>query len=243
MENTSSLNGKSVLVLGGTSGIGLATAKAAAVAGALVTIVSGNQQRVDQALTQLPNTSKGFVVNLSQEANIRSFFAGYGNFDHLVYTAGENIKFSNIVDTDLDDARDYFSIRYWGAVAAVKYAVPHINAGGSVSLMSGTAAQRPGAGWSLVSSICGAMESFTRSMAAELAPIRVNAIAAGIVRTNLWNSMPEADREGLYKSMGDALLVKRIGEAEDIAGTFLYLMQQQYGTGQILTVDGGSSLI
>jgi len=80
-------------------------------------------------------------------------------------------------------------------------------------------------------------------MAVELAPIRVNSVVPGVIKTNLWNSMPEADRENLYKNMGDSLLVKRVGEAEDIALAFLYLMKQHYGSGQNLIVDGGAVLV
>jgi NAD(P)-dependent dehydrogenase (short-subunit alcohol dehydrogenase family) len=95
----------------------------------------------------------------------------------------------------------------------------------------------------MAASICGAMEGFTRAMAVELAPIRVNQVSPGVIRTNLWNSMSAEDRENLYTSVGDALLVKRVGEADDIAQTFLYMMKQQFATGQVLTVDGGAVLI
>jgi len=229
--------------MGGTSGIGLATAQTAANEGAQVVVVSSNQQRINDALATLPDTAKGYAIDLSNEQNIKTFFDGIGNFDHLVYTAGENLSLIYLNDLDLEKAHDFFNLRYWGALASLKYGAPHINKGGSVSLMSGTANARPGAGWLLGASICGAMDGLTRAMAVELAPIRVNAVSAGVIKTNLWNSIPEADREGMYKSIGDALLVKRVGEAEDVALAFTYLMKQQFGTGQIITVDGGTVLV
>jgi NAD(P)-dependent dehydrogenase (short-subunit alcohol dehydrogenase family) len=237
------LQGKRVVILGGSSGLGLATAKAAGVEGASIVIVSGNQQRIDNALKELPGGSTGFAVDLSREENIKAFFEQAGSFDHLVYTAGENLTLHAIGETDVDEARTFFNLRYWGAFTAVKYGAPHINAGGSISLTSGTASARPGAGWSIASSICGAMEGFVRAAAVELAPIRVNAVVPGVIKTNLWGSMNEADREGLFKSQADALLLKRVGEAEDIALAFLYLMKQQFGTGQNIIVDGGAVLI
>jgi NAD(P)-dependent dehydrogenase (short-subunit alcohol dehydrogenase family) len=237
------LKDKRVIVLGGTSGLGLATAKAAADEGANVVIVSGNQQRVNNTLKELPQGSEGYAVDLSKEQNIKDFFASIGKFDHLVYTAAENIAFSNISDTDINFAKEYFNLRFWGAFAAVKYGAPHINAGGSISLISGSASRRPGAGWSLMASILSAIEGFVRAMAVELAPIRVNSVVPGVTKTNLWDSMTEEDREALYKNVGDALLVKRVGEAEDIAQAFLYLMKQQFGTGQNIVVDGGSVLV
>lgn len=237
------LGGKRIILLGGSSGIGLATAKAAAAEGAKVVIVSSNQQRIDQALTELPTGSEGYQVDLTNENRIASFFNQIGEFDHLVYTAGEGIKLSNLADTQLDEARTYFNIRYWGAFLAVKYGYPHMSQAGSIVLTSGIASQRPNAGWSLGASICAAMEGFTRAMAMELAPVRVNAVSPGVVKTNLWAGMSEADREGMYSQIGNSLPVKRVGEAEDIAQTYLYLLRQPFSTGQIITVDGGAVLV
>jgi NAD(P)-dependent dehydrogenase (short-subunit alcohol dehydrogenase family) len=246
MENQSKRNqlvSKSVIILGGSSGIGFATAKAAAAEGANVVIVSSNQRRIDIALEELPQGSKGFAVDLSNEQNIRDFFNRAGNFDHLVYTAGENISMSMVDDTDLEKGKDFFTIRFWGAFAAIKYGKDHINQGGSINLMSGNFGQRPSKGYSLGAAICGAMDAFTRAMAVELAPSRVNNIAAGVTKTNLWNNMSKADREGFYNYLENSLLLKRVGEAEDIAQAFVYLMKQPYTTGQSLVTDGGAVLV
>jgi NAD(P)-dependent dehydrogenase (short-subunit alcohol dehydrogenase family) len=244
MENkTKSLTGKQVVILGGSSGLGLATAKAAAAEGARVIIVSSNQNRIDQALTELPEGCAGYAVDLSKEENIKNFFETTGNFDHLIYTAAENLTLNNLNETEIDKARQFFNLRFWSALAAVKYASPLINAGGSISLTGGIAGARPGKGWSIASSICGAMEGFVRAMAVELAPIRVNSVVPGLIKTNLWNSMADTDRENLFQSAGDALLVKRVGEAEDIALAFTYLMKQKFGTGQNLIIDGGAVLV
>jgi len=238
-----SLTNKRVLVFGGSSGIGLAIAKAAAWEQAQIIIVSSNQQRVDQALSLIPGTHLGYTADLSNEAEIKQVLEKIGQIDHLIYTAGENIKLSALNDTDIDAARQYFNIRYWGAVAAVKYAAPYISTGGSIVLTSGIAAARPQAGWGMGASICAAMEGFTRAMAVELAPIRVNIVSPGFVRTPLWAGIPEAEREAMFKSAGDALPVKRIGEASDIAQTYLYLLKQEFSTGQVIIVDGGAVLV
>lgn len=244
MENKiSALSGKRIIILGGSSGLGLATAKAAGAEGAKVIIVSGNQQRIEDALQALPKGSEGYAADLSKEDNIKTFFGKTGPFDHLVYTAAENLNLANISETEIDKAREFFTLRYWGAFAAIKYGAPHINQGGSINLTSGIASTRPGKGWALASSICGAMEGFVRAAAVELAPIRVNSVVPGVVKTNLWNSMTETDRENLYKTVGDSMLVGRVGEAEDIAQAFLYLMKQQFGTGQNIVIDGGAVLV
>ena len=246
MENQvgqSQLKGKKVIVLGGSSGLGLATAKAAACEGADIIIVSSNQNRIDNALVDLPDYCHGYAVDLSQEKNIKSFFNHVGSFDHLVYTAGENITMSMVEDTDIENGKDFFAIRFWGAFAAIKYSKAHINEGGSITLMSGNFGQRPSKGYSLGATICGAMDAFTRAMAVELAPIRVNNIAAGVIKTNLWNNLSDEDRNGFYKHLESTLLLKRVGEAQDIAQAFVYLMKQPYTTGQSLVIDGGAVLV
>ncbi|MCW3106358.1 MAG: short-chain dehydrogenase, partial [Segetibacter sp.] len=142
-----------------------------------------------------------------------------------------------------EKAKDFFTIRFWGAFAAIKYGVPFIKEGGSITLMSGNFGQRPAKGYSLGATICGAMDAFTRAMAVDLAPLRVNNIAAGVIKTNLWNNLSDADREGFYKHLESTLPLKRIGEAEDVAEAFVYLMKQPYVTGQSLVVDGGAVLV
>lgn len=237
------LTGKKVIILGGSSGIGLATAQAAANEGAHVIIVSGNRQRINDALKTLPQGTEGYAVDLGHEQNIKNFFNQTGKFDHLVYTAGENLTFANLNELVIEDARKFWGLRYWGALAAVKYSSQYINKGGSINLTGGIAGARPGAGWGVAASICSAMEGFTRAMAVELAPIRVNQVSPGVIRTNLWNSMSETDREGLFTNVGNALPLKRIGEADDIAQTFIYMMKQHFATGQVITVDGGAVLV
>lgn len=237
------LENSKIVILGASSGLGFATAKAAAAEGAQLVIVSSSRERIDKALQDLPEDTEGYIADLSREENIRDLFAKIGTFDHLVYTAGENLNLTNLSETDLEKTKDFFTLRYWGALAAIKYGSPNINEGGSINLTSGTASQRPGAGWALASSICGAVEGLCRAMAVELAPIRVNAVAPGVIRTNLWNGMTEEQRTEFYKNIGDSLLVKRVGESDEIAQAFIYLMRQSFTTGQILTVDGGTVLV
>jgi len=242
-EQMNQLEGKKVIVLGGSSGIGLATAKAAAACGAQLIIVSGNKDRINNALKELPKGTAGLAVDLTSEEQIKKFFEQTGAFDHLVFTAGENLQLGTIDATNIEDARRYFNVRYWGAVMALKYGAPHISKDGSVVLTSGIVSRRPNKGWSLGASICAAMEGFTRAMAMELTPVRVNCVVPGVVKTNLWNNLSEEDRNNLYEQTRLSLPVKRIGEAEDISQAYLYLLCQPYSTGQTIVVDGGAVLV
>jgi NAD(P)-dependent dehydrogenase (short-subunit alcohol dehydrogenase family) len=233
-----------VVVAGGTSGIGFGVAEAAAQAGAEVIIASSNPERVAAALDRLPQGTRGEALDLTDEAQVSAFFARVGAFDHLVYTAGETLLLQNLADLSIEAARRAFEVRYWGALKAVKFGASLIRAGGSITLTSGVASSRPIPAWTIPASILGAIESLTRTLAVELAPLRVNAVSPGVVRTALWDTiMSEADREGLFAQFAEKLPVGRVGEASDIAQTYLYLMQQGFSTGQVIIADGGHVLV
>jgi len=115
--------------------------------------------------------------------------------------------------------------------------------GGSIVLTTGVAGRRPHSGWVIAASVCGTIEALIRALAIELAPIRVNAVSPGVVRTNLWQNMSSEEREQLFESVGKRLPVGRVGEAHDIAQAYLFLMQEGFGTGQTVVVDGGTVLV
>ncbi|GAA1117333.1 SDR family oxidoreductase [Kribbella jejuensis] len=231
------LQDQRVVILGGTSGIGLATAQLAAEQGASVIVASSNPSSVQRALTALPASAAGQAVDLTDSAAVAAFFAGLEPFDHLVYTAGEALTLLEVRTMDLAQARQAFELRYFGALGAVSAAVPRLRPGGSVVLTTGAAGDRPGPGWSVAASICGAVDSLVRALAVELAPLRVNAVKPGVVRTPLWRDALD------YDATAEHLPVQRVGEPEDIAAAYVYLMNQPYATGSIVSVDGGHVLV
>jgi len=228
-----------IVIIGGSSGTGLATARAAAAAGAAVTIASSDQGRLDAALAGLPGNCDAAVVDTRSEAAVAALFARAGELDHLVYTAGDALGQRTLKDLSVDEARQLFGVRFWGAVAAVKHAAPRIRSGGSIVLTSGTIGVRPAPGAALAASGAGAIEGLTRGLAVELAPIRVNAVRPGVIRTPMWNQIPEPQRETLFATLAERTLTKTIGEADQIAMTHLFLMENRFVTGTVLTVDGG----
>jgi NAD(P)-dependent dehydrogenase (short-subunit alcohol dehydrogenase family) len=232
-----------VAVLGGTSGIGLATALAAATAGAGVTVVGSRQESVERALVVLPTGSAGHPADLTDPDDVEKLFAELGELDHLVFTAGEPLMLTPLDSIDLPRARQFFGLRYFGALTAAHAALPRLREGGSITLTTGTAGIRPDPGWSVAASICGAVEALTRALAVELAPrIRVNAVQPGIIHSPLWDDLPEEQREQLYRANAAAVPLRRVGEVEDVARAFLYCMTQQFATGSIVRVDGGAAL-
>ena len=232
-----------VVIVGGSSGIGLAVAEEVASQGSEVVIVSSNAERVQKAIKSIGGKTQGQAVDVSDEGAVESFLKKLGAFDHLVFTAGDSLHVHELAETDLKEARRAFELRYWSALATVKYGSPQIRKGGSVVLTTGVAGQRPHSGWVIAASVCGTIEALTRALAVELAPIRVNAVSPGAVRTNLWQNMSSADREQLFESVGKRLPVGRVGEAHDIAQAYLFLMKEGFSTGQIVVVDGGTVLV
>jgi len=243
MPRENGFHNKRVVIVGGSSGIGLAVAEQAASHGANVVIVSSNTERVQKAIKSIGGKAQGQAVDVSDEGAVESFFKKLGVFDHLVFTAGDSLQLHELAITDLKQARRAFELRYWYALATVKYGSPQIRKGGSVVLTTGIAGQRPQSGWVIAASVCGTIEALTRALAVELAPIRVNAVSPGVVRTNLWQNMSSLEREQLYESVGKRLPVGRVGEAHDIAQAYLFLMKEGFSTGQIVVVDGGTVLV
>lgn len=237
------LNGSRVVVLGGTAGIGLATARAAAAAGAYVVVASSRKTRVERALAEMPAGTEGHAVDLTDETAVASLFTQIGPFDHLVFTAGDPLTLGELSTLDIGAVRAALDVRVWGALTAAKHAQPHLRRGGSITLTTGAAGRRPTAGWSVVASGCGAVESLTRALAVELAPIRVNAVMAGMVKTDLWVPIAGAAATELYEQTGRGLPTGRVGDPEDIAGAYLYLMANGFSTGAIVEVDGGHTLV
>jgi len=238
-----SLTAKRVVVVGGTSGIGLAVAEAVARTGATVVVASSDPARVEAAVALLPPGAEGYAADVTDEASVKGLFERIGPFDHLVFTAGDTLQIGTLAQLSLAAGRQFFETRYWGALTAAKYGAPLIRPGGSIVFSSGAAGARPQPGWALGASICTAMEGLTRALAVELAPIRVNLVTPGFVRTPLWRDIPEAEREAMYAAAGARLPVGRVGEAAEVAETYLFLMRQGFATGQSFVVDGGGVLV
>lgn len=231
-----------VLIVGGTSGIGLAVASAVAELGGTPIVASRNQSSVDRALELLGGDAEGIVVNLADGVSVEAMARSAGSVDHLAYTAGEPLSLRLLADITPEIARSFFDTRHVGALTAIRAIVPAIRPNGPITLTSGSAGDRPGAGWSLGASICGAINSLTRALAIELAPLRVNAVSPGVLRSPLWAGMSEIDREAMFAEIGAGLPLGRVGEAEDVARAYTYAMTQSFGTGTIIPVDGGTTI-
>ncbi|SDT80853.1 NAD(P)-dependent dehydrogenase, short-chain alcohol dehydrogenase family [Streptomyces sp. TLI_053] len=239
MNNTADT--QRVVVIGGTSGVGFAVARAAAARGSNVVVASSRQDRVELAVERLGGSAEGFVLDVADDAALAVFFDRIGEFDHLVYTAGEPLVLKPLAELAAGEARAFFERRFWGALLAVKYATPQLRSGGSITLTSGAFATRPVPGALLGASITAAVEGLTRALALELAPLRVNAVRLGAIRTELWDSSVP-DPEAFLRAQGNGLPVQRVGTPEEAAAAYLHLLGNGYATGTVLTLDGGAAL-
>ena len=236
------LKNTTVLVIGGTSGIGLGVAQAVADRDATPIVVSRRRTSVDRALAELPAGARGATVDLTDPRALDRLVAEVGDVDHLVYTAGEPLEMTALAELTPEVAIAFFQTRFIGALSAARVFGPRLRAGGSITLTSGTAAWSPGYGV-LPSSLCGAMNALTTALAVELAPIRVNAVAPGLIRTPLWDAMSEDDRQALYEQEAQRVPLGRVGEVADVALAYVYCMEQAFSTGTVLTVEGGTLLV
>ncbi|MFI4935354.1 MAG: SDR family oxidoreductase [Caulobacterales bacterium] len=239
------LEAKRIVVIGGTSGIGFAVAKSALAEGAEVVVASSQAANVEAAVGRLGKGASGQTIDVKDEANVAACFERIGALDHLAFTAGDwgGRGARPLAETEFDRAEALFSVRFWGALAAIKHATPRMPPTGSVTLTNGMIAHRPRKGTPVSTAMAGAIEHLTEGLAVDLAPIRVNVVCPGLIRTDVWNSIPEEGRAAQFAQMTARQPIARIGEPEEAAEAYLYLMRAGYTTGQILLVNGGSSLV
>jgi NAD(P)-dependent dehydrogenase (short-subunit alcohol dehydrogenase family) len=229
------LVGKKVVVVGGSSGIGLSTAELAKSQGAEVIIASHNPDRLNAAATKLGVTA--IAADVTSDESIASLFKKCGAVDHVVLTAAQ-LRSGPFKTVAMDDVRATMESKFWGAWRVAKSA--EIRAGGSLTLVTGFLSVRPRPNSAIVGAANGALESLARSLALELAPVRVNAVSPGIIDTPIRAAMPEQARKDMLAKTAAALPVGRVGTGEDIARQILAFMTIGFATGSIVYLDGGA---
>ena len=238
----SSLAHKTVVVLGGTSGIGLATAKGAQSEGARVIVTGRSRERLQAAQSELGSGARTVALDVADEAGTLALFKEIDRVDHIFITAG-SVALDSRLAPDSASLRPAMDTRFWGAFNAAKYGAAKMNEGGSITFMSGTAARRPLRGAAVATASCGAVEAFARALAIDLAPIRVNTLQPGYVDTPMLDELLGEARAKIKAEAGARLPVKRIGRPEELADAVLFLMKNGYVNGITLTVDGGGLLV
>jgi NAD(P)-dependent dehydrogenase (short-subunit alcohol dehydrogenase family) len=244
-EFQQSLQGKKVVVIGASSGIGLAVTRASAALGATVHMGSRSLQKLQEAQSTVSGSTEIYAVDMLEETSVAVFFEKVGAFDHLVVTAvADEVKLRSPFRSMSKEIAQRSLEKFWGSFFITRAAAPLIRQGGSITLTSSIAAFAPPAngGYAVMNAASAAVVSFGRSLAAELKPIRVNVVAPGSVNTGVWGSMSQEQIEKFKQNASSSLPVQHLGEPEELAHAFLYLMTNTYTTGSVLVVDGGAML-
>jgi NAD(P)-dependent dehydrogenase (short-subunit alcohol dehydrogenase family) len=235
-----SLQDASVVVIGGSSGIGLATATLAHEAGAQVTIAGRDEDRLKAACERLGRDVRGVALDVADEAAVRDLFGSLERIDHVATLAGTHVA-GALADVDTEALRGPVDNRFWGPLYICKHAGPKMTTG-SITICTGAGVGRPQPGRAIVSAAAGGSEVLARAMALELAPVRVNVVRPGIVDTPMLARALGDRREEALTAITRGIPLGRVATAAEIADAILFLMTNEYVTGTTLTIDGGYSL-
>lgn len=229
-----------VLIVGGSSGIGAATAKAFVVRGANVTIASRSNVKLAAAAAEISGGVRTAVVDTTDPIAVETFFASAGRFDHVVVSAAETPT-GAVRQLSLADAYAAMDSKFWGAYRVARSA--NISDAGSLTLVSGFLSVRPSKTSVLQGAINAALEALARGLALELSPVRVNTVSPGLIATPLWAKLSEQARQDMFEAAALRLPARRVGLPEDVANAIIYLATTPYATGSTVLVDGGGAII
>jgi NAD(P)-dependent dehydrogenase (short-subunit alcohol dehydrogenase family) len=241
-----SLDGRKVIVFGGSSGIGLGVAKAALDKGAEVFIVGRTSSKLKSAGRALGQNARlrTLVADMTKEAEIARAVEQAGPIDHFVTTAGTPPPNVQIGDIELDVIRRFIDDKMISTMMLAKHASKALKRGGSITLTSGINKDKPPEpGGSVVAAVALSFDAFARALAVELAPTRVNVVSPGWVDTEMWDEIVGDAKFGFYDSMASRLPAGRIAKPADIAPAYIYLMESDFTTGESVHIDGGQRLI
>ncbi|MFG2350226.1 SDR family oxidoreductase [Streptomyces phaeochromogenes] len=237
---TESLKNHTVLVVGRGGGIARAVAFAARDAGARVIAAGREQHALAAVYADEPRISTE-TVDLTDEDAIAALGERLGTVDHVVSTASARAR-GRLADLDRDAVRLAFDTKVIGPLMLAKHLAPRMSETGSFTLFSGVAATKIAVGTMAVAITNGAADTLTRSLALELAPIRVNAISPGVVDTGAWDALGEQGKADYFADIGARNPARRIGTVNDIANGVLFAMTSTFLTGTTLHIDGGEPL-
>lgn len=230
------------LVVGGTSGIGLATANALQRRGANVHVVGRDAKRLASALAGNPEL-RGHTADAGSSADMDALFGDIGTIDWLVVTVGGSEGLGPLAGLDLNALHRAYDAKLWPTLTTLQAALPHLASGASITLVGAITARAGAPGTAGIASLNGAVEALVKPLAVELAPIRVNAVSPGYVDTPWWDGFGEEARRGLFDSAAASLPVRQVARPEQIAETIELLATNTNLTGTVLEADGGARLV
>ena len=233
---------KTVVVVGGTSGMGRGISEAAASAGARV--VAFGRRPPGKDVTYDGGGSIHYEsLDMTDDAAVASAFAGLGGIDHLLVTATPPAPGGKFLDQSYEQAAAAVNGKLLGSWSCARHAVAHMNASSSITFTTGGVVVRPRIGAAMIAAAFAGVETLTRALALELGPIRVNALRPGVIASEMWSFMPETERVAFFDRVKTRFPVGRAGTVADIGHAALFLMTNGYVTGAVLEVSGGETLV
>lgn len=230
------------VVVGGSSGIGLATAARLLATGIDVTIAGRDAARLARARTELGGDAQALPLDARDEAAVKAFFAGLGRFDHLVLSVGSGRGLGPFPQLDLADVRLGFEEKIWPQLACAQAALATLADNGSITFVSAVTANAEAPATAGIAAANGVLETVTPILAADLRPRRVNAVSPGVVDTDWWSFLPVDQKAAVFQDYGQRAPVGRIGAPDDIARAIAFLVTDGFMTGHVLVCDGGLRL-
>jgi NAD(P)-dependent dehydrogenase (short-subunit alcohol dehydrogenase family) len=240
------LRDQKIVIVGGSSGIGLGVAAAALERGAEVRIVGRTREKLQAAERTLAakGAVAGHALDMSHEADVARMFDEIGGFDHLVVTAGTPPPNDPIDQADLDIVRRFLESKLVGSIVLAKHAARTLRTPGSMIFTSGINKDRPPVpGGSVVAAVAGSFGYFARALALELAPRRVNVVSPGWVDTPMWDDIVGDAKSDFHAAMAPRLPAGKIASPAEVAPAYVFLMESDFTTGETLRIDGGHNLI
>ena len=235
-----------VLIVGGSSGMGLALATRLLEEGASVTIAGRSKDRLAAARHHLADHPKleTRAIDISREEEVAALFRTSGPIDHIVSTAADiEGAYQLLPSLELAAAQRVVESKFYGPLLLAKHGAAHLSPSGSITYTSGIAAYRPAARGSVVAAVNAALEGLVRALAVELAPIRINAVSPGWVDTPIWSLVAGDAKQATLDAMAERLPAGRVGRPDDIADAIRFLIGNGFTTGTILHVEGGHRLV
>ncbi|MBW8756895.1 MAG: SDR family oxidoreductase [Burkholderiales bacterium] len=237
------LSGQRLVVIGGTSGVGLEVARAAAARGAHVRIAGRDRARADAACASLPGGAVAHALDGGDRSALDAFFGEAGPVDHLVLTLSGGEGAGEFASLDLRALRRGFEAKFWPQLETVQAALPALSSSASITFVTAVSARIARPGTTGLAAINGALEAMVGGLARELAPRRVNAVSPGVIDTAWWGQAPAAVRQAVFEEQVRTLPVGRVGRPEDVAQAVLYMATNGFTTGSIVECDGGLHLL
>ena len=229
------LDNKRIVIIGGSSGIGLSLSEHLLAEGSEVVIASRSPEKLLAAKKKLNDEVSTYELDASDEKSVVNFYSDIGSFDHLVITIKPDHLVSAFSESSVVDAKQAFDSKFWGQYNLVRHSLKNISVSGSIILTSGIASARSYKGFSGTAAINGAIESLVKSLSGEISPIRINAVSPGFIERN----GDDQDRLNAVKALGARPSIDRLGTPKEVAEAYLYLLKNEYSTGSVLILDGG----